>query len=168
MERVPLDHTPSIHTMSAILDRGKLMEGAAPSRRGGMKSRFGEAEDEEGEDSLEEEDSEETEVAYALAGAPESSEAQNIALSNKHLVSQAEPNFLNIMKQITQFMGQLTEEVSPRDNSRAPAFKTPSMKAPNSFDGSQAHEVRVFIKSCQLIFHNYPESFFSERKKFLY
>ncbi|MBW0585771.1 hypothetical protein O181_125486 [Austropuccinia psidii MF-1] len=38
-ERVPLDHTPSVHQLSANLDRGPTMEGAAPSRQGGMKSR---------------------------------------------------------------------------------------------------------------------------------
>ncbi|MBW0559280.1 hypothetical protein O181_098995 [Austropuccinia psidii MF-1] len=62
-------------------------------------------------------------------------------------------------------MGQLTQGVSPRDNSRAPALKTPSMKAPDSFDGTQAHKLRGFIQSCQFIFHNYPENLFSDRKK---
>ncbi|MBW0514607.1 hypothetical protein O181_054322 [Austropuccinia psidii MF-1] len=102
------------------------MEGAAPSRRGGMKSRrsrsfsgllggypgvsegarsrLGEAEDEEGEESVEEEESEETEVATALA---------------------AEPNFHKMMEKITQFMGKLTQAVAPRNNSKAPAFKAP-------------------------------------------
>ncbi|MBW0581877.1 hypothetical protein O181_121592 [Austropuccinia psidii MF-1] len=101
-ERVPLDHTPSVHQLSSNLDR------AAPSRRGVMKSRrsssfsgllggypgmsevaraiLGEAEYEEWEDS------EETEVETALAGAPEASEAANLAHSNQPLVSQAEPN----------------------------------------------------------------------------
>ncbi|MBW0513114.1 hypothetical protein O181_052829 [Austropuccinia psidii MF-1] len=37
--RVPLDCTPSVHKLSANLYRGLPMEGAAPSRRGGMKSR---------------------------------------------------------------------------------------------------------------------------------
>ncbi|MBW0552219.1 hypothetical protein O181_091934 [Austropuccinia psidii MF-1] len=36
---VPLDHTPSVHQLSANLDRGPPIEGAAPSRRGGMRSR---------------------------------------------------------------------------------------------------------------------------------
>ncbi|MBW0460412.1 hypothetical protein O181_000127 [Austropuccinia psidii MF-1] len=71
--RAPLDHTPSFHQQSENLDRGPHMEGAAPSRRGGVKSRrsrsfsgflgvypsisqgprsrSGEAEDEEGEES---------------------------------------------------------------------------------------------------------------------
>ncbi|MBW0511270.1 hypothetical protein O181_050985 [Austropuccinia psidii MF-1] len=166
------------------------MEGAAPSRRGGVKSRrsrsfsgllggypgvsqgprsrLGEAEDEEGEESVEEEESEETEVAAALAGAPEAPEAPNLALSNQPSVSQAEPNFLKMMEQMTQFMGQLTQAVAPRDTSKVPAFKTPSMKAPDSFDGTKAHKLRGFIQSCQLIFHNDPANFFSDRKKVLY
>ncbi|MBW0549022.1 hypothetical protein O181_088737 [Austropuccinia psidii MF-1] len=42
------------------------------------------------------------------------------------------------------------------------------MKAPDSFDGFQAHKWRGFIQSCQSTFHNDPENFFSERKKVLY
>ncbi|MBW0568693.1 hypothetical protein O181_108408 [Austropuccinia psidii MF-1] len=42
------------------------------------------------------------------------------------------------------------------------------MKAPDSFDGTQAHKLRGFIQSCQLLFHNDPANFFSERKKVLY
>ncbi|MBW0497703.1 hypothetical protein O181_037418 [Austropuccinia psidii MF-1] len=163
--RAALDRTPKFHQLSANLDRGPPMEGAAPSRRGGVKSRLEEAEDKEGEESVEEEESEETEVAAALAGAPEASEAPNLALSNQPLVSQAEPNFLKMMEQMTQFMGQLTQAVAPRDTSKAPAFKTPSMKAPDSFDGTKAYKLRGFIQSCQLIFHNDPENFFCDRKK---
>ncbi|MBW0559696.1 hypothetical protein O181_099411 [Austropuccinia psidii MF-1] len=75
--RVPLNCTPSFHQLSSNLDIGPPMEGEAPSRRGGIKSRrsrsfsgllvgypgmsegararLGEAEDEEGEESVEEE-----------------------------------------------------------------------------------------------------------------
>ncbi|MBW0545463.1 hypothetical protein O181_085178 [Austropuccinia psidii MF-1] len=75
--RVSLDHTPSVHQLRENSDRGPPMEGAAPSRRGGMKSRrsrsfssllggypgmsegararLGEVKDEEGEESVEEE-----------------------------------------------------------------------------------------------------------------
>ncbi|MBW0582776.1 hypothetical protein O181_122491 [Austropuccinia psidii MF-1] len=42
------------------------------------------------------------------------------------------------------------------------------MKAPDSFDGTKAYKLRGFIQSCQLIFHNDPPNFFSERKKVLY
>ncbi|MBW0559931.1 hypothetical protein O181_099646 [Austropuccinia psidii MF-1] len=188
--RVPIDRTPSVHQLSENLDRGPPMEGAAPSRRGGMKSRrsrsfsgllggypgmsegararLGEVEDEEGEESVEEEASGETEVEDALANAPEVPQGSSLALSSQPLVSQTEPSLLKMMEQMTQFMGQLTQAVNPRDNSKAPAFKTPSMKAPDSFDGTQAHKLRGFIQSCQLIFHNDPENFFSDRKELVY
>ncbi|MBW0519029.1 hypothetical protein O181_058744 [Austropuccinia psidii MF-1] len=157
--RAPLYHTPSFHQLSANLDRGPPMEGAGPSRRGGVK--LEEAEDEEGE-------SEENEVAAALAGAPEASKAENLAHSTQPLVSQAEQNFLKMMEKMTQLMGKITQAFAPRDNSQAPGFKTPSMKTPDSFDGTQAHKLRGFIQSCQLIFHNGPANFFYDRKKVLY
>ncbi|MBW0505864.1 hypothetical protein O181_045579 [Austropuccinia psidii MF-1] len=114
------------------------MEGEAPSRRGGVKPRrsrsfsglltgypgmsqgtrrrCGEAEDEEREESVEEEESEETEVEASLEGAPEAPEDPNLALSNQPLVYKAESHFVKMMEQMTQFMGQLTQEFSPRDN----------------------------------------------------
>ncbi|MBW0580352.1 hypothetical protein O181_120067 [Austropuccinia psidii MF-1] len=182
--RAPLDYTPSVHQLSANLDRGPPMEGPSPSRRGGMKSRrsrsfsgllggypgmsegaraiLGEVEDEEGEESGE------IEVADALENPPEESQGSNLALSSHPLVSQADPSLLKMMEQMTQFMGQLTQAVAPRDSSKAPAFKTPSIKEPDSFDGTKAHKLGGFIQSCQLIFHNDPANFFSDRKKVLY
>ncbi|MBW0518969.1 hypothetical protein O181_058684 [Austropuccinia psidii MF-1] len=166
------------------------MEGAAPSRRGGMKSRrsrsfsgllggypgmsegsrarLGDVEDEEGEEFVEEEDSGETEVADSLANAPEVPQGSNLALYSQPLVSQTEPSLLKMMEQVTQFMGQLTQALTPRDSSKVPASNSQSMKAPISFDGTQAHKLRGFIQSCQLIFHNDQANFFSGRKKFLY
>ncbi|MBW0579753.1 hypothetical protein O181_119468 [Austropuccinia psidii MF-1] len=162
--RAPLDRTPSVHQLSANLDRGPPIEGEASSRRGGMKSRrsrsfsgllggypgmsegaraiLGEVEDEEGEESVEEEDSWETEVAYALENAPEVPQGYNLALSSQPPVSQIDPSLLKMMEQMIQFMAQLTQAVAPRDNFKAPAFMTPSMKAPDSFDGTQAHKLR--------------------------
>ncbi|MBW0478358.1 hypothetical protein O181_018073 [Austropuccinia psidii MF-1] len=64
--RVPVDCTPSVHQLSANLDRGPQMEWAPTSRRSrsfsgllggypsmseGERARLGEAEDEEGEES---------------------------------------------------------------------------------------------------------------------
>ncbi|MBW0577843.1 hypothetical protein O181_117558 [Austropuccinia psidii MF-1] len=105
----------------------------------GARAILGEVEDEEGEDSGE------NEVADALANAPEVPQGPNLALSDQPLVSQTEPSLLKMMEKMTQFMGQLTQAVAPRDNSKAPAFKTPSMKAPDSFDGTQAQKLRGFI-----------------------
>ncbi|MBW0472493.1 hypothetical protein O181_012208 [Austropuccinia psidii MF-1] len=138
--------------------------GGYPENPQGPSSRIQEAEDEEGEESVEEKELKETEVAATLEGSPE---APNLALSNKPLVSKADTNMHKMMEQMTKFMGQLTQEVAPRDNSRAPESKTPSMKAHDSFNGTQAHKLRGFIQSCQLISHNYPENF-SDRNKTLY
>ncbi|MBW0481271.1 hypothetical protein O181_020986 [Austropuccinia psidii MF-1] len=117
---------------------------------------------------MEEEDSGENEVEYALEEAPEVPQGSNIASTNQPLVFQSDPSLLRMMQQMTQFMGQLTQEVAPRDNSKDPVFKTPSMKAPDPCDSTQAHKLRVFIQSCQLILHNDPANFFSDRKKFPY
>ncbi|MBW0478254.1 hypothetical protein O181_017969 [Austropuccinia psidii MF-1] len=65
-------------------------------------------------------------------------------------------------------MGQIAQAVDPRDTSRVPEFKNPSMKAPDFFDGTKAYKLGGFIQSCQLILHNDPEKFFSDRKKVLY
>ncbi|MBW0553823.1 hypothetical protein O181_093538 [Austropuccinia psidii MF-1] len=92
------------------------MEGEAPSRSRGMKSRrstslsgllggnpgmsegararLGEVEDEEGEESVEEEDSEETEVADSLANAPEVPQGSHVAPTNQSLVSQSDTSLL--------------------------------------------------------------------------
>ncbi|MBW0518906.1 hypothetical protein O181_058621 [Austropuccinia psidii MF-1] len=152
-ERVPLDRTPSVHQLSVNLDRTTNGRSSTLQKRGNELKKI---------------KSEETEVETALEGAPEASEAANVAHSNQPLVSQAEQNFLKMMEQMAQFMGQLTQAVAPRDNSKVPVFKTPSMKAPDSFDGTQAHKLRGFMQSCKLIFHNDPANFFSDRKKVLY
>ncbi|MBW0528868.1 hypothetical protein O181_068583 [Austropuccinia psidii MF-1] len=170
-ERVSLDRTPSVHQLSANFDGGAPMEGAAPSRRGGIKSRRSRSFSgllggypgmSEGEDS------EEREVADALANAPEVPQGSNISSTNQPLVSQLDPSLLKIIEKMVTFMGQLSQAAAPRENSKAPAFNTPSMKAPNSFDGTQAHKLRGFIQTIQLILHNDPENFFSDRKKALY
>ncbi|MBW0546890.1 hypothetical protein O181_086605 [Austropuccinia psidii MF-1] len=71
------------------------------------------------------------------------------------------------MQQMTQIMANL-QAASSSDSSRPPDFKTPSMKAPECFDGTQPIKVRSFIWSCQFIFHNDPANFSQERKKVLY
>ncbi|MBW0570520.1 hypothetical protein O181_110235 [Austropuccinia psidii MF-1] len=155
--RVPLDCTPLVHQLNANLDKGPPMEGAAPSRR-----------DEEGVESVEEEDSGETEVANALANVPEVPQGFNQDPTNQPLVSQSDTTLLKIMEQITTIMGRLSQAASPRDNSKAPVLKTPLMKEPYPFDGDQAQKLRGFIQSSQLVFHNDPTNFFSDRKKVLY
>ncbi|MBW0510217.1 hypothetical protein O181_049932 [Austropuccinia psidii MF-1] len=133
----------------------------------GARARLGGVEDEEGEESMEEEDSGETEVEDDLKNAPEVPQGSNLVPSNQNLVSQSDPSLLKIMKQMATIMGQLSQEAALRDNSKSHAIKTPLMQAPDLFYGTQAHELRGFIQSCQLIFHNAPANFFSDRKKVL-
>ncbi|MBW0475360.1 hypothetical protein O181_015075 [Austropuccinia psidii MF-1] len=117
----------------------------------GARARLGEVEDEEGDKYVEEEDSGETEVADALENSPVVPQGSNLAPTNQPLFSQSYPSILKIMRQIATIMGQLSQ-------AEAPAFNTPSMKAPDSFDGTQVHKLRGFIQSCQLFFHNDPEN----------
>ncbi|MBW0540856.1 hypothetical protein O181_080571 [Austropuccinia psidii MF-1] len=106
--RVPLDRTPSVHQLSPNLDRGPPMEEAAPSRRGGIRSRrsrsfsgllggypgisegararLGEVEAEEGEEPVEEEDSGEDEVEDA----PDVPHGSNLTPTKQPLVSQSD------------------------------------------------------------------------------
>ncbi|MBW0479778.1 hypothetical protein O181_019493 [Austropuccinia psidii MF-1] len=104
------------------------------------RSSLVEAEYEEGEESLEEKESYLTEVVSALVDSPEAPEFPNIALSNQPLFYQAQTSLLKMMSKMTQFMGQITQNVSPRDRSR-----DPSTKLPDSFDATQAHKLTGFI-----------------------
>ncbi|MBW0562868.1 hypothetical protein O181_102583 [Austropuccinia psidii MF-1] len=150
-ERAPLDRTPSVHQLSSNLDRGPPMEGEPLFRRGGVKSRRT------------------ISFPVLLGGYPSISQGpRNRSGEAEDEQGGTEPNFLKMMEKMTQFMGQLTQEFAPRDTSKAPAFKTPSVKAPDSFDGTKAYRLRGFIQSFQFIFHNDPPNFFFDRKKFLY
>ncbi|MBW0571728.1 hypothetical protein O181_111443 [Austropuccinia psidii MF-1] len=120
---------------------------------------YGEGEE---ENSVEEEGSDGTEASPAPVGAPEGTTGPTLALSYQPV-----PSLLAIMQQMTQIMANLQAAASS-EASRPPAFKPPSMKAPECFDGTQPFKVRSFIQSCQLIFHNDLENFSQDRKKVLY
>ncbi|MBW0538868.1 hypothetical protein O181_078583 [Austropuccinia psidii MF-1] len=89
---------------------------------------------------MEKEDSGENEVQASLKEAAEVSQGSNLAFHNKPLVSQTETSLLKMMEKTTQFMGELTQEVFPRDNFKYLAFKNPLMKEPESFDGTQSFQ----------------------------
>ncbi|MBW0537138.1 hypothetical protein O181_076853 [Austropuccinia psidii MF-1] len=108
-----------------------------------------------------------TEAAPAPVGASEGTRGATIAQFDQPVSHQTEPSLLAIMQQMTQIMANLQAAAS-FEGSRPPAIKTPSMKAPECFDGTQPFKVRSFIQSCQLIFHNDLENFSQDRKKFLY
>ncbi|MBW0494018.1 hypothetical protein O181_033733 [Austropuccinia psidii MF-1] len=162
------------------------MEGAEPSRkegRGPRKSNFfsgvvgrfpglsrttfkGPGEEEE-ETSVEEEDSDGTEGVPCPGGASQGTGEQTLAQCHQPVSHQSEPSLLAIMQQMNHIMANI-QAPSSSESSRPPALKTPSMKAPECFDGTQPFKVSSFVQSCQLIFHNYPANFSQERKKVLY
>ncbi|MBW0474277.1 hypothetical protein O181_013992 [Austropuccinia psidii MF-1] len=141
--RAPLDSTPAVPQMRAQLDRGPHMEGEAPSRKEGRKR------------------------AQKIKLFFRSTRGPVLAQSNQPVSQHSEPSLLEIMQKMIQIMANL-QAASSSEASRPPAFKTPSMKAPECFDGMQTFKVRSFIQFCQLIFHNDPENFIQDRKKVLY
>ncbi|MBW0481484.1 hypothetical protein O181_021199 [Austropuccinia psidii MF-1] len=153
--RVPLDGTPAVPQLRAQLDRGPHMEGAAPSRKEGRGQRRS------------------ISLSGVVGGFPgfqepvPSTGGPNLAQSDQPVSHQSEPSLLPIMQQMTQIMANL-QAASSSESSRPLAFKTPSMKAPECFDGAQPFKVRSFFQSCQLIFHNDPANFSEDRKQVLY
>ncbi|MBW0562847.1 hypothetical protein O181_102562 [Austropuccinia psidii MF-1] len=187
--RAPLDGTLAVPQLRAKLDRGCILEAAAPSRKEGRGQRRsssfsgvvggfpgtsrttfkdpGEDSEEEEENSVEEEESDGTEGVPATVGESQGTGGPTLAQSNQPVSHQFEPCLLAIMQEMTQIMSNL-QAASSSEASRPPAFKTPSMKELECFDGTKAFKVRSFIQSCQLIFHNYPENSSQDRKKGLY
>ncbi|MBW0528324.1 hypothetical protein O181_068039 [Austropuccinia psidii MF-1] len=138
------------------------MEGAAPSRkegRGPRRSRRG--------NSVEEEESDGTEGVPAPVGESQGTGGQTITQSNQPVSHKSEPSLFAIIQKMTQIMDNLQED-SLSESSRPPAFKTPSMKAPEYFDGTQPFKVRSFIQSLKLIFYNDLTNFSQDIKKVLY
>ncbi|MBW0526246.1 hypothetical protein O181_065961, partial [Austropuccinia psidii MF-1] len=182
--RAPLDGTPEVPQLRAQLDRGPNLEREAPSRKEGRgpsrSSSFsgvvgsfpgisrttfkgpGEYGEEDEENSVEEEESEGTQGVPAPVGASQGTGGPTLAQSN-----QSEPSVLSIMQQMTQSMANL-QVASYSETSRPPAYKTPSMKAPEFFDGTQPFKVRSFIQSFQFIFYNDLANFPQERKRVLH
>ncbi|MBW0554141.1 hypothetical protein O181_093856 [Austropuccinia psidii MF-1] len=187
--RAPLDGIQALPQLRAKLDRGPILEGEEPSRKEGRGPRRsnsfsglvgglpgtsrtifrgpGEDGEEEEENSVEEEESDGTEGVPAPVGASQGTGGPTLAQSNQPFSHQSEPSLLAIMQKMTQIMANL-QAASSSEASRPPAFKTPSMKAPECFDGTQPFKVRSFIQSCQLIFHNDLANFSQDRKKVLY
>ncbi|MBW0574125.1 hypothetical protein O181_113840 [Austropuccinia psidii MF-1] len=119
------------------------------------------------ENSVEEEDSDGTEGVPVPVGASQCTGGPNLAQYNQPISHQSEPFLLPIMQKMTQIMANI-QKSAYSEASRPPAFKTPSIKAPDCFDRTQPFKVRSFIQSHQLIFHNYLENVSQDRKKVLY
>ncbi|MBW0556399.1 hypothetical protein O181_096114 [Austropuccinia psidii MF-1] len=122
--------------------------------------------EEEEENSVDKEESDGTEGVPAPEGASQCTGGPTVAQSDQPVSHQSEPSLLAIMQQMTQIMANI-QAASVSESSRPAAFKTPSMKAPECFDGTQPFRVRSFIQSYYLIFHIDPKNFSQYGKKVL-
>ncbi|MBW0500349.1 hypothetical protein O181_040064 [Austropuccinia psidii MF-1] len=100
----------------------------------------------EEDNSLEEEDSDGTEVIPSPVGESQGTGGPTLSQSNQPVSQQSEPSLFYIMQQMTHIMANLQADSSYKD-SRSPAFKTPSMKASECFYSIQPFKVRSFIQS---------------------
>ncbi|MBW0480969.1 hypothetical protein O181_020684 [Austropuccinia psidii MF-1] len=148
--RAPLDRTPAVPQMRAQFGRRITFQ---EGRKRTTFKASGEAGEEEKDNSVQEEESDGSEGAPALVGASQGTGGPTLAQYNQPVSHQFEPSLLAIMQKMTQIISNL-QAASSSEESRSPAFKTPSIKAPEYFDGTQPFKVRIFIQSCQLIFHN--------------
>ncbi|MBW0468938.1 hypothetical protein O181_008653 [Austropuccinia psidii MF-1] len=157
---MPIQHSPPARQTrsQARTPASTLLEGEAPSRKEGRVPRRSspfsgvvgrvpgtsktvfigplEAGEEEDENSVEEEESDGTEGISAPVGASQGTEGPTLTQSNHPVSHQSEPSLFAIMQQMTQIMANLQAALSS-EASRPPAFKTPSMKSPECFDGTQ-------------------------------
>ncbi|MBW0503768.1 hypothetical protein O181_043483 [Austropuccinia psidii MF-1] len=134
--RVPLDGTPAVPQLRAHFDRTGL-----------SRTTFKGPGEEEGENAVEEEESDGTEGVPAPVGVSQGTGRRTSAQSSQPVSNQSEPYLLTIMQTLTQIMANLQESI---------------------YEGTQPFKIRSFIQSCQLIFHDGLENLSQERKKFLH
>ncbi|MBW0591507.1 hypothetical protein O181_131222, partial [Austropuccinia psidii MF-1] len=128
---------------------------------------LGKDSEEEEENSVEEEESDGKEGTPAPVGACQSIRGPTLAQSYQPVSHQSEPSLLAIKQQMTQIMANI-QAASSSESSRPPDFTTPSMNAPEFFDGTPPLKVRSFIQSYQLTFHNDPANYAQDRRKLSY
>ncbi|KAI9626460.1 hypothetical protein H4Q26_017833 [Puccinia striiformis f. sp. tritici PST-130] len=73
-----------------------------------------------------------------------------------------------VLRQLAMVATQLVSASSLAPPRPRPAFRTPEMKKPDSFDGSSPAKLRNYLQQCKLIFRNDIDSFSSDLKKTLY
>ncbi|MBW0462542.1 hypothetical protein O181_002257 [Austropuccinia psidii MF-1] len=113
--------------------------------------------EEEGENSVEDEEYDGTEVVPAFVGLSEGTGNPTIAQSNQPGSPQSETSLFAIMQQMAQIMANLQSASSPE-----------ALRPSDCFDGIQTFKVRSFSHSFQIIFHNYQKNFSGDKKKALY
>ncbi|MBW0532931.1 hypothetical protein O181_072646 [Austropuccinia psidii MF-1] len=108
--RAPLDGTPAVPQLTTLKGPGEVGE-------------------EEEEKYVEEEGSDGTEGVPAPVGASQGTGGPTLAQSDQPVSHQSESSLLAIMQKMIQIMANI-QAASVSESSRPPAFKTPSIKAP--------------------------------------
>ena len=75
-----------------------------------------------------------------------------------------DPNLAAVLESLSSTLSKLAK---PTEEMKAD-FKTPQMRAPEAFNGTQPSKLQGFLQSCQLIFHNDDKNFATDHKKVLY
>ncbi|MBW0582783.1 hypothetical protein O181_122498 [Austropuccinia psidii MF-1] len=139
---MPLQHSPpERQTRSQAQTQAVL----TPTPRAPLDGPGQDGEEEE-ENSVEEEESDGTEVAPAPVRASEGTRGPTLAQSDQPVSHQTEPSSLAIMQEMNQIMANL-QAASSSEVSRPRAFKTPSMKAPQCFYGTQPFKKVIYATS---------------------
>ena len=80
-------------------------------------------------------------------------------------VPSTDPALLAILQQMTTAMTHLSK---PADHGPSANFKSPSINAPDKFDGTNPTKLRPFLQVFELIFANDERVFANERKKVIF
>ncbi|MBW0585783.1 hypothetical protein O181_125498 [Austropuccinia psidii MF-1] len=164
---MPIQHSPCARQTRSQARTQAVLTPTPRAPLDGTPEVPGEDDEEEGENSVEEEESEGTEAAPAPVGESKGIGRPTLAQSDQPASHQSESSLLAITQKMTQMLANL-QAASYCKSSRPPAFKTPSIKAPECFDGTQPFKFRSFIQSFQLIFNNDLANFSQDKKKVLY
>ena len=81
------------------------------------------------------------------------------------------PSFQEAFRLLSQVVLQGQTQSAPVPStftSTTPAFRTPEMKKPDTFDGSSASRLRTYLQQCKLIFLNNPSMFSLDVRKTVY
>ena len=81
------------------------------------------------------------------------------------------PSFQEAFRLLSQVVLQGRTHSAPvpsTSTSTTPAFRTPEMKKPDTFDGFSASRIRTYLQQCKLIFLNDPSTFSLDVRKTVY
>lgn len=80
----------------------------------------------------------------------------------------SDPALIQLLAGMQQLMATLTAALANPAPAPKKSFKTPTMKAPEPFGGTQPSKLRKFLQSVQTIFYNDQRTFETDKEKVMY